>query len=229
VAWARGIRLSRAFEQIRTGGSLDDAVFEAGFGSHSGFREAFRNTFQTAPGRSASSHESSEPIHVTFLSTPLGPMLAAATARELVLLEFADQRGLSANFSKMRRRLRRALVPGENAVLARLKSELADYFSGRRREFGVPYRLEGSPFQVKVWEALREVRFGATASYRDIAKRIDAPRAVRAVGRANGENRLYLIVPCHRVIAHDGSLSGYGGGVWRKKLLLDLEKRERSS
>ncbi|HEV8541721.1 MAG TPA: methylated-DNA--[protein]-cysteine S-methyltransferase [Verrucomicrobiae bacterium] len=227
AAWARGVRLSRAFETIRTGGCLDEAVFEAGFDSHSGFREAFRNTFKTAPGRSASVNESNEPIHVSVLSTPLGPMLAAATASELVLLEFADRRGLSGNFREMRRRMRRPLVPGENALLMGLKSELSDYFSGKRTEFSVPYRREGSPFQLKVWEALRSIPYGTSASYREIAKRLGIPQAVRAVGRANGQNRLYLIIPCHRVIANDGSLSGYGGGVWRKKLLLDLERKNR--
>lgn len=225
ASWARGVRLAGAFEAIRTGASVDDAVFASGFDSHSGFREAFQKTFETAPGAASLT----DSIHLTFISTPLGPMLAGATASELVLLEFPEQRGLTTNFNEMRRRLQLPIVPGENPLLARLTRELEEYFAGKRQEFTVPYRLDGTPFQVKVWHALTSVPYGQTASYRTIAERIGAPPAVRAVGRANGQNRIYLLVPCHRIIANDGTLSGYGGGVWRKRLLLDLERNGPSA
>jgi AraC family transcriptional regulator of adaptative response/methylated-DNA-[protein]-cysteine methyltransferase len=125
----------------------------------------------------------------------------------------------------MRRRFALPVVPGANAVMNQLHSELKEYFQGKRREFTVPMALRGTQFQEGAWRELQRVPYGQTASYEDIARRMKAPTAVRAVARANGTNRLYLLVPCHRVIAKDGSLSGYGGGVWRKRLLLELERK----
>ncbi|MBI3538895.1 MAG: methylated-DNA--[protein]-cysteine S-methyltransferase, partial [Candidatus Eisenbacteria bacterium] len=125
----------------------------------------------------------------------------------------------------LRRRLRATLVPGENAHTRRMRTELAEYFAGARRTFDVPLVHPGTPFQRRVWRALARVPYGATCSYQTLAKRIGAPRAMRAVGAANGLNRLAIVVPCHRVIGKDGSPVGYGGGVWRKRRLLELEAR----
>jgi AraC family transcriptional regulator of adaptative response/methylated-DNA-[protein]-cysteine methyltransferase len=106
-----------------------------------------------------------------------------------------------------------------------LRTELSRYFAGELRRFSVPVLVRGTPFQENVWRELQKIPFGKTVSYEDIAKRVGNARAVRAVARANGTNRICILIPCHRVIGKDGSLSGYGGGVWRKRLLLELEKR----
>jgi AraC family transcriptional regulator of adaptative response/methylated-DNA-[protein]-cysteine methyltransferase len=223
TAWCRGVRLSSAFGQIRRGESIDNVAFGNGFESHSGFRAAFQRAFGTAPGRAAEG----DCLRVSLFETPLGLMLAAATERAICQLEFADRRGLEKSYAEMRRRFRLPVVPGSSAVLEQLRSELSEYFRGGRRTFDVPVTMKGTPFQEKVWNELRRVPHGRTASYEAIAKRVGSPSAIRAVARANGTNRLYLLVPCHRVIAKDGSLSGYGGGVWRKRLLLELERTGR--
>jgi methylated-DNA-[protein]-cysteine S-methyltransferase len=103
--------------------------------------------------------------------------------------------------------------------------QIDEYFRGERTEFDIPLRMRGTDFQRRVWEALREVRYGETTSYGEIARRIGHPDGARAVGWANGSNPIAVIVPCHRVIGADGSLTGYGGGLERKRLLLNLEAR----
>lgn len=223
AAWCRGLRLSRAFSQIRTGAPVEEVMLGHGFESHSGFRSAFERAFGKAPGRA----REGDCLRVALLETPLGPMLAAASDAALCQLEFADRRGLEASYAEMRRRFALPVLPGENAVLAQLRTELREYFAGARREFGVPLTLRGTVFQERVWRELQRVPFGRTASYEMIAQKLGAPSAVRAVARANGTNRIYVLIPCHRVIAKDGTLSGYGGGVWRKRALLELERTGR--
>jgi methylated-DNA-[protein]-cysteine S-methyltransferase len=104
-----------------------------------------------------------------------------------------------------------------------VRIQLAEYFAGRRTAFGLPLAMAGSPFQRRVWRALQEIPYGETTSYGEIARRVGVPSAPRAVGVANGQNPVAVIVPCHRVIGADGSLTGYGGGLERKRRLLDLE------
>lgn len=220
AAWCRGLRLSRAFTQIRSGKPVDDVVFGHGFESHSGFRSAFTRTFGQAPGKV----RGGDHLRVALLDTLLGPMLAAAGDKALCQLEFADRRGLEKSYAEMRRRFKLPVVPGDNAILQQLRQELLEYFSGGRKRFTVPLALRGTAFQERVWCELQKIPFGQTISYEGVAKQIGAPTAVRAVARANGTNRLYLLVPCHRVIAKDGQLSGYGGGVWRKRRLLEMEQ-----
>jgi AraC family transcriptional regulator of adaptative response/methylated-DNA-[protein]-cysteine methyltransferase len=223
AAWCRGLRLSRAFTQIRAGQPVDDVVFDHGFESHSGFREAFARTFGTTPRRAGQR----DCLRVALLDTPLGPMLAAASDDAICQLEFADRRGLERSYAELRRRFQLPVVPGDNTVLKQLRHELREYFNGRRKEFSGRVELRGTEFQERVWRELQRLPCGQTASYEAIARKIGAPTAVRAVARANGTNRLYLLVPCHRVIAKDGALSGYGGGVWRKRRLLELERTGR--
>jgi AraC family transcriptional regulator, regulatory protein of adaptative response / methylated-DNA-[protein]-cysteine methyltransferase len=220
AAWCRGLRLSRAFTQIRNGAPLDDVVLGHGYDSHSGFRSAFGKAFGKAPGKVVDQ----ERLLVAMIETPLGPMLAAATDVGVCQLEFADRRGLERSHEEMRRRFRLPVVPGDNPVLEQLRTELREYFAGDRRGFTVKTVVKGTAFQERVWSELRRIPFGETASYEAVARRLGSPSAFRAVARANGTNRLYLLVPCHRVIAKDGKLSGYGGGVWRKQRLLDLEQ-----
>ena len=111
----------------------------------------------------------------------------------------------------------------DDRAFAAVSQQLEEYFTGARRTFDVPLSLTGNPFEQRVWRALREIPYGETTSYGEIARRIGSPDAPRAVGLANGRNPVAVIVPCHRVIGADGSLTGYGGGLERKRLLLDLE------
>jgi AraC family transcriptional regulator, regulatory protein of adaptative response / methylated-DNA-[protein]-cysteine methyltransferase len=220
-AFARARRLGSALEQIRNGKPLDDVALGNGYDSHSGFREAFTRTFGQTPGRSAAA----DCIRLTWLESPIGPLLAGATAKGICLLEFTERRMLETQFATLRRRFQCAIVPGMNEHLNRLKGELAEYFGGSRRQFTVPLEYPGSPFQRAVWSELLMIAHGETRSYEDIARRIGSPGASRAVGTANGQNRIAILIPCHRVVNKDGRLGGYGGGLWRKRYLLDLERR----
>jgi AraC family transcriptional regulator, regulatory protein of adaptative response / methylated-DNA-[protein]-cysteine methyltransferase len=220
AAWQRGLRLSRAFTDIRRGAPLDDVILSNGFESHSGFRAAFSKTFGTAPGLA---RKNDECLKAALLDTPIGPMLAVVSDRAVVQLEFADRRGLEASYAQMKKRFG-VVVPGENDVLKELRAQLTEYFAGERKNFSVAVDLNGTDFQKKVWIELMLIPYGQTRSYTEVAKAAGKPGAVRAVARANATNRLYLLVPCHRVIGHDGRLSGYGGGLARKQRLLELER-----
>jgi AraC family transcriptional regulator of adaptative response/methylated-DNA-[protein]-cysteine methyltransferase len=215
----RPLEVRRAFQQLRQGVRLDEVAMSHGFESHSGFRDAFGRLVGRAPGRS----RALELVTVSWLQSPLGPLVAGVTDRGVCLLEFSDRRMLEAQFESLRQRLG-PVLPGPHPLLEQLRSELAEYFGGSRREFMVPLVYPGTPFQVRVWEALRGIPYGETYSYEKLAWSVGTPRAQRAVGHANGQNRLAILIPCHRVVNKDGKLGGYGGGLWRKQMLLDLER-----
>jgi len=219
-AYHRARRMGLALAGVRKGKSMLDLQLDHGFESGSGFRTAFNRLLGKAPSRA---HDV-DCLYARWLETPLGPMLALADDRGLALLEFVDRRGLERELDSLRRRLRRNILPGTNAHLTQIERELEAYFSGRSLSFETPIEIIGSPFQRAVWEALRAIPAGTTRSYAEIAAAVGRPSAVRAVGRANGDNRLCIIVPCHRVIGADGTLTGYGGGLWRKQWLLDHER-----
>jgi AraC family transcriptional regulator of adaptative response/methylated-DNA-[protein]-cysteine methyltransferase len=221
TAWCRGNRLAGAFMKIRKGSSLDDATFDSGFESLSGFREAFVRAFGQAPGQS---RQEGQRVVVTLLESPLGPLLAGASDQGIVFLEYTDRRMLEHNLKVLRRRFDCGIVPGQHPLLDRLRRELEEYFRGERTEFTLPLASRGTPFQDKVWKELCRIPHGATISYDELASRIGQPTAQRAVARANGMNYVCILIPCHRVIGKDGSLTGYGGGLWRKRLLLELER-----
>jgi AraC family transcriptional regulator, regulatory protein of adaptative response / methylated-DNA-[protein]-cysteine methyltransferase len=165
-------------------------------------------------------------VPTRLIPTPLGPMLAGATARGLCLLEFTDRRALPGEIEELG-----TLFGGDGNVgdtdprshLDQAESELASYFSGDLRTFTVALDTPGSRFEADVWTALRRIPYGRTCSYSGLARRLGRDGGQRAVGRANGRNRVAIIVPCHRVIQEDGGLGGYGGGLDRKSFLLELE------
>ena len=223
AAWCRGRRLSEAFTRIREGADLDDVALGHGYGSHSGFREAFGQTFGQPPGRS----EATQCVVTTMLDSPVGRLLAAATDDGVCLLEYTDRRMLERNLVTMRQRFASPVVPGEHHWLKQLNHELQTYFDNQLTAFSVPVAPRGTPFQEKVWSELRRIPYGSTISYEELAARIGQPTAVRAVANANGQNRVNILIPCHRVIGKNGDLTGYGGGLWRKRLLLDLERSAR--
>jgi methylated-DNA-[protein]-cysteine S-methyltransferase len=156
------------------------------------------------------------------VDSPIGPMTLVAQDETLVGVFMDDQRHLPPNerFGHP--------DPGESVVLATARRQLEEYFAGERTEFDLPLAPEGTPFQQRVWEALRAIPYGETVSYGELARRIGQPTASRAVGLANGKNPISIVVPCHRVIGSSGKLIGYGGGLERKQTLLELERaRER--
>jgi AraC family transcriptional regulator of adaptative response/methylated-DNA-[protein]-cysteine methyltransferase len=159
------------------------------------------------------------------IETPLGAMLAVADDEGLRLLEFADRRALENELAALRQRLKTNVVPGEHRYLEAIREQLARYFSGGNLEFDIPLAPVGSDFQLRTWDLLRSIPTAETRSYSWMAERLGIPNARRAVGRANGTNMLSIIIPCHRVIRADGTLCGYGGGLWRKKWLLDHERK----
>ena len=160
----------------------------------------------------------------TKISTPLGSMVAVADNAAVYLLEFENRVALTGEL----RRLERDFGPiglGSTVVLETLAAQLDDYFAGESAAFQIPTIQHGTAFEEAVWAVLERIRPGRTRSYGDIAEEIGQPEKSREVGRANGANRISIVVPCHRVIGADGSLVGYGGGLWRKKWLLDHERR----
>lgn len=167
-------------------------------------------------------------VRIRQIDTPLGPMTIGATEAALVLCDFSERPMMPAQLAAVRRRIG-PTVEGSSPLLDRVEAELREFFAGDRREFDVPLDMPGSEFQERVWAELRAIPYGETVSYRALAMRVDAPQAPRAVGRANGSNRLAVIVPCHRVIAAGGGLGGYGGGLPAKRWLLDLERRTAPS
>jgi O-6-methylguanine DNA methyltransferase len=170
-----------------------------------------------------------EQIVYRELESALGKLVLGATSRGCCLLEYEDRGG----FAKIQRRLTKQykleMTRGTNAFLGQLELELEQYFKGLRQNFSVPLDVRGTPFQRAVWEQLLSIPYGATRTYGEIATLVGKPLAVRAIGRANGDNPLAIVIPCHRVIQHDGKLKGYGGGLWRKEYLLNLEKRHYSN
>lgn len=162
---------------------------------------------------------------VTEIETPIGAMLAAASDTHLVLFEFPHRRMIDTQLDRVRRAVGCELAPGESPIFDLLRCQLDEYFGGRRRDFTVPIHAPGTPFQMRVWAELQRIPSGTTTTYRRLAESIGKPNAVRAVARANGDNRIAILIPCHRVIGSNGELVGYGGGLWRKKKLLELEGR----
>ncbi len=158
------------------------------------------------------------------IPTPLGDMLAVASPQGLCLLEFVGQQGVERELAQVQvARGGPPPQPGTSAVLEQTAQELGEYFAGQRQRFGVPLDLVGTPFQCRAWQALLAIPFGQTRSYAEQAHAIGQPTATRAVAAANGSNKISIVVPCHRVIGSDGSLTGFGGGLPRKRALLALE------
>jgi AraC family transcriptional regulator of adaptative response/methylated-DNA-[protein]-cysteine methyltransferase len=154
---------------------------------------------------------------------PLGALIAGASPDGICLLEFPEPGRLEPQLQAIRRRLGCDIEAGASPHLDQLQRELAAYFSGALAQFTVPLVMRGTPFQERVWSALRRIPYGETRSYQDLAEAIGAPGAPRAVGHANGMNPVAIVVPCHRVINKNGGLGGYGGQLWRKERLLRLE------
>jgi AraC family transcriptional regulator of adaptative response/methylated-DNA-[protein]-cysteine methyltransferase len=214
------MRLGEALTRIRNGAGVTDVASGHGYESDSGFRHSFNKVFGKSPGQS----RGADCVLFRLIDSPVGPLLAGATSAAACFLEFTDRRALETQVDRLRGHLKLPIVPGDNEPLRLLDEELRHYFDRRLREFTVPIHYPGTDFQRQVWTQLRRIPYGETISYAVLASRVKRPGASRAVGRANGQNRLAIVIPCHRVVNKNGQLGGYGGGLWRKQFLLDLEQ-----
>ncbi|MEO5720364.1 MAG: trifunctional transcriptional activator/DNA repair protein Ada/methylated-DNA--[protein]-cysteine S-methyltransferase [Chthoniobacterales bacterium] len=221
-AYHRARRMGMAMRNVRKGARVDETQIESGFDSASGFREAFTRMFGESP---TAAKTKTACLFAERIETPLGMMVAIADDDGLRLLEFVNRRALEREIGILRKRLRASVVPGEHPLLDQIRTELADYFAGRRLGFKTPLAPVGSPFQLRAWKLLQTIPIAETRSYSWMAEKMNLPGARRAVGRANGTNMLAVIIPCHRVIRADGTLGGYGGGLWRKHWLLEHERK----
>jgi AraC family transcriptional regulator of adaptative response/methylated-DNA-[protein]-cysteine methyltransferase len=164
-------------------------------------------------------------INTIIIETPLGEMVAGATDEGVCLLEFHDRRILPTEYKDLVKLLKTTIQEGENTHLKTLIKQLKEYFDGNRKEFSIPLITPGSVFQQAVWKELQNIHFGSTRSYQEQAMALNMPDSIRAVANANGMNRIAIVIPCHRIIGSDGRLTGYGGGLRRKKWLLDHERK----
>lgn len=224
-AYCRARRLGEALSEIRRGSPAERIGPLKGFESISGFRDAFARLFGAPPGRG----REVRCLAADWIDTPLGAMLAIAGDEGLHLLDFVDRRAVERQVITLRQRLGATIVPGVNEHLRSIRGELENYFAGRSLVFFTRLAPVGSEFQLAVWRELRRIAPGATRSYAELADAVGHSGAHRAIGRANGDNRIAIAVPCHRVIAADGTLCGYGGGLWRKQWLLDHERASARS
>jgi AraC family transcriptional regulator of adaptative response/methylated-DNA-[protein]-cysteine methyltransferase len=221
--YARARRLGRAAKTLAQGGSALDAQLDAGFESASGFRSAYTRLFGAAPSKGHL-----EPLFIDWIETPMGRMIVIADEKALYLLEFTNRKNMRRQFDRLRKVQRRAILPGRTAITEQIEMELQTYFSGEQTHFVTPLATSGTAFQRETWAALRKIPYGETRSYAQLAEMVGNPAAIRAVAGANANNGLALIIPCHRVIAKDGGLGGYAGGLNRKRDLLKLESKAES-
>jgi len=165
-----------------------------------------------------------ETVNISNINTPIGKMIAGGNEKGLWLLEYSCEDRLTLQTRRLRKQMDVKFAEGEFRYFKQLMDELKEYFTGIRKTFSIPLVMSGTPFQKQVWEQLLTIPYGQTRSYKQQAIQMGAPEAIRAIAHANGENRMAILIPCHRVIGADGSLTGYGGGLWRKRFLLELEK-----
>ena len=218
--YQRMLRINAAFKKIQKGESITSVAFDSGYNSLSGFNDSFKSVIGASPSES----KEKAIINICRLETVLGPMFACATDDGICLLEFTDRKMLETELKSITKLMNASVVHGDNRHFEILKIQVEEYFKGERKEFSIPLVTPGTDFQKAVWKELQTIPYGATRSYKEQAIALKNPGAVRAVANANGMNRISIIIPCHRIIGDDGHLTGYGGGLWRKKWLLDLEK-----
>ncbi len=222
---ARLRRMGRGLDRLAVGGTVIDAQLEAGFDSGSGFREAVARLI----GENPAGLKGRDLLKTDWIETPIGAMLAVADRHALHLLEFFDRKALPAELMALRRATGSSIAFGRLPPIDHMEEELRAYFDGRSAGFSTPLALHGSAFTRSVWDELIAIPSGVTRAYNEVAAAIGRPAAVRAVARANGANQIGIVIPCHRVIGADGTLTGYGGGLWRKRWLIEHERRTTKS
>jgi O-6-methylguanine DNA methyltransferase len=220
-AYQRMYRVNNAFQRLQTQQNVTDIALDSGYESLSGFNSMFKNIIGTSPQHS----KDKRIVNITHIETDLGLMVAGATDRGICMLEFADYKLIDLELRQLVSIFKAPLVQGSNPHFDMLRSQLDEYFKGERRDFDIPLDLAGTEFQKQVWLSLLQVPYGSTTNYAKQAELMGKPSSVRAVANANGKNKISIILPCHRIIGADGTLTGYGGGIWRKKKLLEFEQK----
>ncbi len=219
-AFQRMSNLNTAFKKLRQGESVTEVAFDMGYDSLSGFNEGFKNIFGVSPKNTPME----KVIDLKRIETMLGTMIACADEHGICLLEFSDRKALPTELKSISEYFKANIIQGENPHFITLEEELKAYFEGTRTRFSVPLSPVGTDFQKEVWKVLQEIPYGTTRTYQEQANILGNRKSVRAVANANGLNKISIIIPCHRVIGSNGHLTGYGGGIWRKQKLLELEK-----
>ena len=210
---------SGSISQLQLG--FDASAGAPAFESLSDLKDAFSKVI----GKPASRADRAEAIHLGWVETPIGPMIAASRKGALILFEFSGRKRMETQIETLKRRLGAAFIPEDDSVIRQTRVEMDEYFAGKRKDFEVPLDYPGTSFEVKVWTELLKIPYGETRSYEELALITSSKGAVRAVGSANGRNRIAIVIPCHRVVNKSGRLGGYGGGLWRKEALLALESQ----
>lgn len=219
-AYQRLLRINSAFNNIKNGDKVIEAAFENGYDSLSGFGHSFKKATSLNPKDSAMN----DCLTYTRFTTPLGPMMAVASEEGICLFDFTDRRMLETELKQIQKHFKSTILPGKSKYFEPVIKQITEYFEGKRKNFDIPLVTPGTEFQNKVWKVLKTIPYGETRSYKKQAIALGNVKAVRAVANANGDNRISILIPCHRVIGEDGKLVGYGGGLWRKQWLLNLEK-----
>lgn len=219
-AFQRMFKINSAFKKLQQGENVLDVALDNGYESLSGFNDSFKNVFGVSPKNS----KMEKIVDLKRIETPLGTMIACANENGICMLEFSDRKALPTELKEISKHFDANIVQGENPHFKTLEKELEEYFEGKLKDFTVPLAPVGTDFQKKVWEILRTIPYGTTRTYQQQADILGNPKAVRAVANANGLNKISIIIPCHRVIGSNETLTGYGGGIWRKQKLLELEK-----
>ncbi len=218
---ARQRRLQSGFSTLAAGGQVINAQLDAGYESPSAFRTAFAKILGHAPAK----FSGPAMLQADWFQTPLGPMIAVSDQSHLHLLEFSDRKALPNQLRRLSQAVKGRIGFGCPSPTSLAKTQLNTFFQGKSAVFTIPLAMHGTDFTKSVWRQLQTIPAGQTRSYSQLADTIGRPSAVRAVARANGANQISIVIPCHRVIGADGSLTGYGGGIWRKQKLIELESQ----
>lgn len=222
--YQRMYRINEAFLELKSGKNATHTAFDSGYESLSGFSYTYKKLMGKAPSKTASGQR----ILISRIESPLGPMFVCATEKGVCLLEFVDRKMLETEFKDLQRLLQARIIHGENGHIKEARKQIEEYFAGQRTSFNFPLDSPGTDFQQSVWKNLIKLPYGQTSSYQELAARMGRPNSTRAVASANGNNRIAIVIPCHRIIGKDGKLRGYGGGLARKQWLLDHEQKHSS-
>ncbi len=217
---ARLSRLRDGFDSLAAGSKVIEAQVDAGFSSSDAFRKAFGKYLGLAP----SDFAKDAMLRADWFETPLGAMIAVSDRSSLHLLEFTNRKALPSELKRLWKGAKGNLGFGRFEPTDQIEQEMTAFHDGQNADFKTPLALHGSDFTKQVWRALRDIPAGQTRSYSQLAIDLGKPDAVRAVARANGANQIAIVIPCHRVLGADGSLTGYGGGLWRKQKLIEIER-----
>lgn len=217
---ARQTRLRMGAAVLPEGGKVIEAQLEAGYDSPAAFRRGFARIMGMAPSKFVQNAL----LRADWIDTRLGPMIAVSDAQHLHLLEFAERKALPAELKRLYSQAKGSLGFGRFAPTDQIEAEMNAFETLKSDRFEVPLSPLGTPFEREVWNALRQIPAGETRSYGQVAGDMGRPTATRAVARANGANPIAIVIPCHRVLGADGALTGYGGGLWRKQALIEMER-----